>query len=186
MHTTVRNKRIEVLAKIDALKDKCRCQSSEESKSCANCKELNTLGNQLTQLLKLKKNGFLETTVNKDIHSKDFNFKVPFLRVGKRTTYDWSNHHGILVENSNHFTVGEMAEKLGVSSEILKAYYKRQNLQHKPNVDKGKKYEYLVDGKIIATGSIKSIAKQTGESVHSLRSWRNITGRNGKKVVAIE
>lgn len=187
MHTTLRNKRIEVLAKIDALKDKCQCQTAEESKFCGNCKELNALGKQLGQLVKSRKNGVLGASINTDLNSSNFNFKVPQIKEGRKMIIDWSNHHEFLDENSELFTVKEMAEKLGVSAKNMKNYYDRHGLQYKPDeLYEGKKYNYFVNGELVATGTIKDLAKQTGKHAHSMRNWRNRKGKNGEKVVAIE
>lgn len=139
------------------------------------------------ELIKSRKNEVLGVSVNTDLNSNDFNLKVPQIKEGRRTIIDWSNHHELLDENSELFTVKEMAEKLGVSAKNMKSYYDRHGLQHKPDeLFEGKKYNYLVNGKLVATGTIKDLAKQTGKSAMSMRNWRNKKGRNGEKVVAIK
>lgn len=51
----MRQKRIEILKKINALQSKCNCLSAEDSYNCSNCKRIAKYGEKLLRLVSKRK-----------------------------------------------------------------------------------------------------------------------------------
>ena len=167
MDAKLRQKRIEILKKIDVLSTKCNCVSAQDSIDCPNCKKVSLLGQKLIKLVRPR------SAVSVDISNRDY----PENR--KKQTVFWTKEMvSYIKKNAHKYTYKELTAIMKVPEHSLRT--KCSDLGHKCK-RLSVKYHYYENDILITTGFIPDIARQTGLNESTLRNYAYNKRKNTKR-----
>lgn len=166
MNAKLKMKRIAILDKIDALKNKCSCQNAEQSKECSNCKQIAELGSQLLKLTNPKQVNTLRQ------------HKYPDVR--KNSTQWTEEMVDYLLKHVKTHTCKEIGEHLGIEPEKVRNKCKNMKIKYKKE-NKNNIYQFFDGEKIVAKGTLKEIALSLGLDPSSMQYYRRKTTQDSKK-----
>ena len=170
MDAQMRKKRNEILDKINALSNKCTCETAEDYKRCNNCKKLQSLGLKLNKLVNKRAQAVSEDGVYLEP-------KTPVTVWTKEKTEQIKREY-------QHYTYTELAKRLKVSRKQLTTKMYRMGLkcEVKPKI-----FKFYEDDVYICEGSLSEISELTGYRYTMLHKYvRNVTKNKRKRLELVK